>query len=63
MPYFHFFLIPAVVSQNVSDESCLAFVKSEKYVVWITLRPLRSRSPKNCEDHDLFSKLCQILEF
>ena len=31
LPFF--FQIPAVISQNVTDESCLAFVKSEKYVV------------------------------
>ena len=37
-----FFRIPAVVSQNVTNESCLACVKSEKYVVWVTLRPLGS---------------------
>ena len=37
-----FFPIPAVVSQNVTNESCLAYVKSEKYVVWVTLRPLGS---------------------
>ena len=35
-----FFLIPAVVSQNFANESCLACVKSEKYVVWVTLKPL-----------------------
>ena len=37
-----FFLIRAVVSQKVTDESCLACVKSEKHVVWDTLRPLGS---------------------
>ena len=40
--HFHFFPIPAVVSQNVANETCLACVKSEKYVVWVTLRPLGS---------------------
>ena len=40
--HLHFFAIPAVVSQNVTNESCLACVKSEKYVVWVTLRPLGS---------------------
>ena len=39
---FPFFSIPAIVSQNVTDKSCLACVKSEKYVVWVTPRPLRS---------------------
>ena len=37
-----FFPIPKVVSHNVTDESCLTFVKSEKYVVLVTLRPLGS---------------------
>ena len=30
---------PAVVSQNITNESCLACVMSEKYVVCVTLRP------------------------
>ena len=33
-----FFLIPAIALQNVTDESYLACIKSEKYVVWVTLR-------------------------
>ena len=37
-----FFPIPAVVSHNVTNESCLACLKSEKYVVLVTLRPLGS---------------------
>ena len=45
--HFHFFRIPAVVSQNVTNKSCLACVKSEKYVVWVTLRPLGSM--RQCE--------------
>ena len=36
------FLIPAVKSQNVTNKSCFECVKSEKYVVWVTLRPIRS---------------------
>ena len=35
-------LIPAVVSQNVTNESYLVGVKSEKYVFWVTLRSLGS---------------------
>ena len=31
--------IPASVSQNVNDKSCLVSVKSEKYASWFTLRP------------------------
>ena len=31
--------IPAVVSQNVTNKSCLICVKSEKYAFWVTLRP------------------------
>ena len=37
-----FFLIPAIALQNVTDESYLACIKSEKYVVWVALRPLGS---------------------
>ena len=37
-----FFLVPAAVSQYFTNESCLVCVKSEKYVVWVTLRPLGS---------------------
>ena len=43
----HFFPISAVASENVTNESCLACVKSEKYAVWVTLRPLGSI--KQCE--------------
>ena len=32
--------IPAVVSQNVTNLSCLACNKSEKYTFLLTLRPL-----------------------
>ena len=31
--------IPASVSQNVTNKSCLVCVKSEKYASWVTLRP------------------------
>ena len=31
--------IPAVVLQNVINKSCLVCVMSEKYVLWINLRP------------------------
>ena len=31
--------IPASVSQNVTNKSCLVSVKSEKYASWVTLRP------------------------
>ena len=31
--------IPASVSQNVTDKSCLVCVKSKKYASWVTLRP------------------------
>ena len=37
-----FFPISAVISHNVTNESCFACAKSEKYVVWVTLRPLGS---------------------
>ena len=37
-----FISIPTVLPQNVTDESCLACDRSEKYVVWVTIRPLRS---------------------
>ena len=51
--HFHFFRIPAVVSQNVTNESCLVGVKSEKYVVWVTLRPLGSMSQGEVKIHAL----------
>ena len=31
--------IPASVSQNVTNKSCLVSVKSEIYASWVTLRP------------------------
>ena len=31
--------IPASVSQNVTNKSCLVCVKSKKYVSWVILRP------------------------
>ena len=31
--------VPASVSQNVTNKSCLVCVKSEKYACWVTLRP------------------------
>ena len=36
------FPMPAVVSPNFSNNSCLACVQSEKYSFWFTLRPLGS---------------------
>ena len=39
---FHFFPLPAIVSQNVNNESWFPCDKSEKYSVWVTLRPFRS---------------------
>ena len=41
-PYDGFLLmlsIPAVVSQNFTNKSCLVCVKSEKYASLVTLRP------------------------
>ena len=35
--------IPAVVSQNVTNKSCLVCVMSEKYAFWFTLRPQSDR--------------------
>ena len=35
--------IPAVVSENVTNESCLVCVMSEKYAFWVTLRPQSDR--------------------
>ena len=32
---------PSVESQNVTNKSCLLFVKSEKYAFWVTLRLIR----------------------
>ena len=37
-----FFLIPAVLSHNVTNETYMAYLMSEKYVVWVNLRPLGS---------------------
>ena len=31
--------IPALVSENVTNKSCLVCDKSEKYASWVTLRP------------------------
>ena len=31
--------IPAILSQNVTNKSCLVCVMSEKYASWVTLRP------------------------
>ena len=36
---FIFFQFPAVASQNVTNKSCLACVKSEKYASWVTISP------------------------
>ena len=35
--------IPAVVSQNVTNKSCLVCAMSEKYAFWVTLRPQSDR--------------------
>ena len=35
--------IPAVVSENVTNKSCLVRDKSEKYASWVTLRPQSDR--------------------
>ena len=35
--------IPAIVSQNNTNKSCLVCVKSEKYAFWITLTPQLDR--------------------
>ena len=35
--------IPAVVSENVTNKSCLVCDKSEKYASWVTLRPQSDR--------------------
>ena len=35
--------IPAVVSENVTNKSCLICVMSEKYAFWVTLRPQSDR--------------------
>ena len=37
--HFHFFRFPAVVSKNVTNKSCLACVKNEKYASWVIIRP------------------------
>ena len=37
--HFHFFRFPAVVSQNVTNKSCLACVENEKYASWVIIRP------------------------
>ena len=42
-PFCHITLpIPAITSQNVTNESCLECVKSEKYAFFVTFGPLRS---------------------
>ena len=38
LPHFRISL-PAVVSQNITNRSCLVSVKSEKYASWVTFRP------------------------
>ena len=40
---FHFLPISAIVSQNVTNESCLTCVKRKKYVVWVTLGEAKLR--------------------
>ena len=37
--HFHFFRFPAVISQNVTNKSCLACVENEKYASWVIIRP------------------------
>ena len=34
---------PEVISQNVTNKSCLACFKSEKYASWVTLTPQLNR--------------------
>ena len=34
-----FFQFPAVVSQNVTNKTCLACVENEKYASWVIIRP------------------------
>ena len=41
-------LIPAVVSENVTNKSCLVHDKSEKYSSWVTLQPQSDRC-RQCE--------------
>ena len=45
--------IPAVVSQNVTNKSCLVCVMSEKYAFWVTLRLLGSILQGKVELHTL----------
>ena len=42
-------LIPALVSQNITNESLLVCVMSEIYAFWITLRPLGSMRQREDE--------------
>ena len=35
--------IPAVVSKNITNKSCLVYAMSEKYSFWVTLRPQSDR--------------------
>ena len=45
------FPILAVVSQNVTNKICLVCVWSEKYSLWVTLRPLGSMRQSEAELH------------
>ena len=45
--------VSAVGSQNVTNKSFLACVKSEKYAVWFTLRSLGSMRQGKAEIHAL----------
>ena len=45
--------IPAVVSKNIANKSCLVCVKSEKYAFWVFLRALWSMKQGKAEIHAL----------
>ena len=47
------FSIPEVVSQTVTNKSCLVCVKSEKYAFLVTTRPLQSMRWREAELHTL----------
>ena len=44
-PYsvMHAITIPSFVLQNIRNQSCFVWVKSEKYSFWVTLRPKSDR--------------------
>ena len=39
LSFIFFGCVSAVVSQNITNKSCLACVKSKKYASWVTIRP------------------------